>query len=59
MSINKEKNTHVYCMFSKNAYEFMRRYSDFSGSSISDFVRQAVAEKIMKLGDINEIIKRC
>ena len=51
--IDKEKNTSVYCKFSKNAYLYMENYSKFIGSSIADFIRQAVAEKIIKLGEIN------
>lgn len=53
--IDKEKNTAVYVKFSKSAYEYMRKYSDFIGSSIADFVRQAVAEKIIVLGDYKEL----
>lgn len=51
--INKDLNTCVYCKFSKTSYEYMRLYSEFVGSSIADFIRQAVAEKIIKLGEIN------
>lgn len=52
--IDKNKSTAVYVKFSKSAYEYMRKYSDFIGSSIADFVRQAVAEKIIALGDYKE-----
>lgn len=55
--INKDLNTSVYCKFSKSAYEYMKKYSDFVGSSVSDFVRQAVAEKIMRLGELGKINK--
>ena len=48
--INKEENTSVYCKFSNSAYLYMKRYSDFVGSSVADFIRQAVAERIIKLG---------
>ena len=51
--IDKNFNTCVYCKFSKNTYEYMKKYSEFVGSSIADFIRQAVAEKIIKLGEIN------
>lgn len=51
--IDKENNTYVYCKFSKNTYEYMRKYSEFVGSSIADFVRQAVMERILKLGELN------
>lgn len=51
--IDKEINTAVYCKFSKNAYEYMKKYSDFVGSSIADFIRQSVAERIIKLGELN------
>ena len=51
--IDKTKNTSVYCKFSKNAYKYMEQYSNFVGSSIADFIRQAVAEKIIKLGEID------
>lgn len=55
--IDKNKNTCVYCKFSNNAYEFMKRYSDLIGSSIADFVRQAVGEKIMMLGKLEDLKK--
>lgn len=51
--IDKENNTSVYCKFSKNTYEYMRKYSDFVGSSIADFIRQSVMERILKLGELN------
>lgn len=51
--INKDLNTSVYVKFSKNIYEYMRKYSEFVGSSISDFVRQSVMERIIKLGALN------
>lgn len=51
--INKDLNTSVYVKFSKNTYEYMRKYSEFVGSSISDFVRQSVMERIIKLGALN------
>lgn len=51
--IDKEKNTSVYCKFSKLSYEYMEKYSAFIGSSVADFIRQAVAERIIKLGEIN------
>lgn len=51
--IDKENNTSVYVKFSNSSYEYMRRFSDFIGSSISDFIRQAVMERIIKLGEIN------
>lgn len=54
MAINRDINTSVYCKFSNKAYEFMRRYSDYIGSSIADFVRQAVGEKIMRLGEFDK-----
>lgn len=50
--IDKEENTAVYCKFSKSSYEYMKRYSNFIGSSIADFIRQSVAERIIKLGEI-------
>lgn len=51
--IDKEINTCVYCKFSKTSYEYMKKYSEFVGSSIADFVRQAVMERIIKLGELN------
>lgn len=51
--IDKKNNTSVYCKFSKSAYLYMEKYSKFIGSSIADFIRQAVAERIIKLGEIN------
>ena len=51
--INKEINTCVYCKFSNSAYAYMKKYSVLFGSSVADFVRQAVAERIVKLGDFN------
>ena len=53
--INKEHNTSVYCKFSNEAYEYMCRYSRVIGSSVADFVRQAVMERILKLGTLNEL----
>lgn len=50
--IDRDNNTSVYVKFSNTAYEYMKQYSKFVGSSVSDFVRQAVAERIIKLGDI-------
>lgn len=32
----------------------MKRYSQFVGSSVSDFIRQAVAEKIIRLGEFEK-----
>ena len=51
--IDRDNNTCVYCKFSKNTYEYMKKYSEFVGSSIADFIRHAVAEKIMKINDFN------
>lgn len=51
--INKDENICVYCKFSKMTYEYMKKYSEFVGSSISDFIRQSVMERIIKLGDFN------
>lgn len=51
--INKEINTSVYVKFSNTTYEYMKKYSEFVGSSVSDFIRQSVAERILKLGEIN------
>lgn len=53
--IDKEKNTSVYCKFSNEAYEYMSRYSRIIGSSVADFVRQSVMERILKLGTLNEL----
>ena len=53
MSVDTTRNTMIYCRFSNSCYEYMKRYSDMFGTSIADFVRQAVAEKIIKLGDSN------
>lgn len=50
--IDKENNTCVYCKFNKMTYEYMKKYSEFVGSSISDFIRQSVAERIIKLGEL-------
>lgn len=50
--VDSEKNTMVYCKFSNTAYLFMKKYTAFTGSSVADFVRQAVGEKIMRLGQI-------
>lgn len=55
MSINQEENTSVYCKFSNTAYIFMKRYSKIIGSSVADFIRQAVGEKIMRLGSFKEL----
>lgn len=52
MPVDSEKNTMVYCKFSNTAYLFMKKYTAFTGSSVADFVRQAVGEKIMRLGQI-------
>ena len=51
--IDKTKNTCIYCKFSKSAYEYMEKFSSFIGSSIADFIRQAVAERIIKLGELS------
>lgn len=51
--INKDLNTSVYVKFSNTSYEYMKKYSEFVGSSVSDFIRQSVAERIIKLGDLN------
>lgn len=53
--IDKENNTCIYCKFSNSAYIFMKKYSRAIGSSVADFVRQAVGEKIMKLGELNKL----
>ena len=53
--INKDENTSVYCKFSNSAYQYMARYSKFIGSSIADFIRQAVAERILRLGQTPEL----
>lgn len=53
MPVDTDKNTMVYCKFSNTAYLFMKKYSAFTGSSVADFVRQAVGEKIMRLGQLN------
>lgn len=50
--IDKENNTCVYCKFNKTTYEYMKKYSQFAGSSVADFVRHAVAERILKLGEL-------
>lgn len=49
--IDKENNTSVYCKFSNSAYLYMVKYSKFIGSSVADFIRQAVAERIIRLGE--------
>ena len=55
MAINQEENTSVYCKFSNTAYIFMKRYCKVIGSSVSDFIRQAVGEKIIRLGSFKEL----
>lgn len=53
--INRENNTSVYCKFSNEAYMYMAKYSKFIGSSIADFIRQSVAERIIRLGETPEL----
>ena len=53
--IDKENNTSVYCKFSNSAYLYMVKYSKFIGSSVADFVRQAVAERIIRLGETPQL----
>ena len=53
--INKDENTSVYCKFSNSAYLFMVKYSRAIGSSVADFIRQSVGERIMRLGELNKL----
>ena len=53
--INKDENTSVYCKFSNSTYIFMKKYSAAIGSSIADFIRQSVGERIMRLGELNKL----
>lgn len=53
--IDKENNTSVYCKFSNSAYLYMVKYSKCVGSSVADFVRQAVMERIIRLGQLNDL----
>lgn len=55
--IDSDKSTFVYCKFSNEMYAFIKRYSATIGSSMADFVRQAVGEKIMRLGQFKELEK--
>lgn len=51
--IDKENNTCVYCKFNKVTYEYMKKYYEFVGSSVSDFIRHAVAERILRLREFS------
>lgn len=53
--IDKEKNTCVYCKFTNEVYVYMTKYSRAIGSSVADFVRQAVMERIIRLGQLNDL----
>lgn len=53
--IDKNENTCVYCKFSNDVYEYMKRFSSHVGSSIADFVRQSVMERILRLGQLPEL----
>ena len=53
--IDKENNTSVYCKFDNRTYLYMKKYTSFIGSSVADFVRQAVGEKIIRLGKLNDL----
>ena len=53
--INQEENTSVYCKFSIESYLYMKKYSKIIGSSVADFVRQSVMERILRLGQLNEL----
>lgn len=54
MSVSDDSK-YIYCKFSIEVYKYMQRYSKLIGSSVADFVRQAVGEKIMRDGAVDTV----
>lgn len=51
--INTTKNKLVQVKVTRLAYEYMKKYSEMFGTSISRFAEMAINEKIIKNGELN------